>query len=52
MSPQSNNSGAEIRINFTRNELLESVAEFYNGPGARYKSAASDFFLQHPNLRR
>lgn len=51
MRPQRNNSGAKIRSNFTRTELLEAMAEFYKGPGSKYKGAASDFFLQHPQLR-
>lgn len=51
MRPTRGNSGAIIRRNFTRTERLDALAEFYKGPGARFATAARDFFAQHPGLR-
>ena len=51
MRPQRGNSGADIGINFTREERLQALAEFYKGPGAKYGDVAEDFFKQHPELR-
>ncbi len=50
MRPQRGNSGQKIRQNFTRQERLDALQEFYRGPGAKYKDAAADFFKQHPDL--
>jgi len=50
MRPQRGNSGQKIRQNFTRQERLEALRDFYRGPGAKYKDAANDFFNQHPGL--
>ena len=50
MRPQRGNSGQKIRQNFTRQERLEALRDFYRGPGASYKDAATDFFKQHPGL--
>ena len=51
MRPQRGNSGADIGINFTREERLQALAEFYKGPGAKYGDVAEDFFKQLPELR-
>ena len=51
MRPQRGNSGADIWDNFTREERLQALAEFYKGPGAKYGDVAEDFFKQHPELR-
>lgn len=36
---------------FSRNERLNAVAEFYKGPGRKFKDAAKDFFKQFPHLK-
>ena len=46
MRPQRGNSGETIRNNFTEKERLQALAEFYKGPGAKYKEVAKDFFDQ------
>ncbi len=51
MRPQRGNSGSVIRDNFSRPERLDALAEFYKGPGAKYKNVAEDFFKQHPELK-
>ena len=51
MRPQRGNNGAEIRQNFSRNERLKALGEFYSGSGRKYHSASRDFYKQHPNLR-
>jgi RHS repeat-associated protein len=52
MRPQRGNSGAVIRQNFSRQERLEALADFYKyKEGAMYTEAARDFFKQHPELR-
>jgi len=50
MRPQRGNSGQKIRQNFTRQERLGALRDFYNGSGAKYSDAAKDFFKQHPDL--
>jgi RHS repeat-associated protein len=50
MRPQRGNSGQVIRQNFSRQERLEALRDFYRGPGAKYTDAAHDFFSQHPGL--
>ena len=50
MRPQRGNSGARIRRNFTRSQRLDGLKDFYRGPGAKFKTAAKDFFKQHPGL--
>jgi hypothetical protein len=50
MRPQRGNSGADIRRNFSRQELLRAEAEFYKQFRDRYPDAARDFFKQHPGL--
>ena len=51
MRPQRGNPGARIRENFTRQERLNALADFYKQFGDRYPDAARDFFNQHPHLR-
>ena len=51
MRPQRGNSRYDIWDNFTREERLQALAEFYKGPGAKYGDVAEDFFKQHPELR-
>jgi hypothetical protein len=51
MRPTTANPGERIRDNFTREERLEALAEFYRGLGAKYGGAANDFFSQHPHLQ-
>lgn len=48
MRPQRGNSGQDIRQNFSRQERIDALSEFYRGPGAKYQKAAGDFFKQHP----
>ena len=48
MRPQKGNSGATIRKNFTREQRIQAMKDFYKGPGANYAPAAKDFFKQHP----
>ena len=50
MRPQPGNSGVIIRQNFTRQERLEALRDFYRGPGSIYTEAATGFFAQHPGL--
>lgn len=50
MAPTRANPGALIRGNFTRAERLQTLADFYRGPGSKYEQAAIDFFSQHPGL--
>ncbi|ANJ67403.1 hypothetical protein A9404_08435 [Halothiobacillus diazotrophicus] len=49
MRPQSNNSGADIRQNFTRDQLLRALSKFYDMYYDLFPSAAEDFFRQHPD---
>jgi len=49
MRPQKGNSGQKIRQNFSREERLKALKEFYRGPGAKYEEAAKDFFERHPD---
>jgi hypothetical protein len=51
MRPQRRNSGAKIRDNFTREERLNALAEFYKTFRKKYPDAARDFFNQHPHLK-
>ena len=51
MRPQPGNSGARIRDNFTRQELLNALADFYKKYCDKYPDAARDFFHQHPGLK-
>lgn len=50
MRPQRGNSGARIRDNFTRQERLDALAEFYKQFRDNYPDSAVDFFKQHPGL--
>jgi hypothetical protein len=49
MSPRRGNSAERIRSNFSRDERLDALAEFYRRYAARYVDAACDFFRQHPD---
>ena len=51
MRPQPGNSGAKIRGNFTREERLDALAQFYKRNRSKYRDAARDFFKQHPHLK-
>ena len=51
MRPQRGNSGKTIRKNFSLEERLQALAEFYKGPGAKYKEVAKDFFDQNEDLK-
>ncbi|OCG42032.1 hypothetical protein A9G25_04700 [Gilliamella sp. Bif1-4] len=51
MRPQRGNSGGKILENFGRKKVLNALAEFYKGPGAKYTEVAEDFFKQHPELK-
>ncbi len=51
MRPKRGNSGKVIQRNFTREERLNALAEFYKGDGAKYTNAVNDFFAQHPTLK-
>jgi hypothetical protein len=51
MRPQRGNSGQDIVQNFGRDKVLDALAEFYKGPGAKYTEVAEDFFKQHPELK-
>ena len=50
MQPQRGNPGAKIRQNFSPQERLEALRDFYKQFGDKYPGAARDFFKQHPNL--
>lgn len=47
MRPQRGNSGIDIQRNFSPEERIKAMKDFYNGPGSKYKQAAKDFFKQH-----
>lgn len=48
MAPRRGNSGAKIRDNFSRDERVNALRDFYNQNSNRYPDAARDFFNQHP----
>ncbi|HET7539731.1 MAG TPA: hypothetical protein VFK05_07660, partial [Polyangiaceae bacterium] len=48
MRPTRANPGRDIRENFSREERLDALRRFYEGPGKDFSNAARDFFLQHP----
>ncbi len=48
MRPQRGNPGRVIQRNFTRQQRIQAMKDFYKGPGAKYTQAAKDFFKQHP----
>ena len=50
MRPQRGNSGRDIQDNFTRDECVAALCEFYRGVGSKYETAAKDFFDQHPGI--
>jgi len=49
MRPQRGNPGALIRDNFSRDEMLRALADFYRRHLSKYPEAALDFFAQHPD---
>ena len=51
MYARKGNPGQLVRSVFSRRERLSAVAEFYKGPGKKFKSAAADFFKQYPGLK-
>ncbi|HWW43101.1 RHS repeat-associated core domain-containing protein, partial [Pedobacter sp.] len=51
MRPGRGNSRAIIQRNFSRQERLKAVGDFYKQTGAKYGDAAKDFFNQHPHLK-
>ena len=51
MRPQRGNSAADIKQNFTRQQRLDALAEFYKEFSDKYPEAAHDFFIQHPHLK-
>ncbi len=48
MAPRRGNSGQRIRQNFSRQERIDALRDFYNQNTNRYPGAARDFFNQHP----
>ena len=48
MRPQKGNSGKQIQKNFSRQQRIQAMKDFYKGPGAKYTNAAKDFFKQRP----
>jgi RHS repeat-associated protein len=52
MRPKRGNSGATIRGNFSREERLDALAEFYHNNKSKYPDAHADFFAQHPHLQK
>jgi RHS repeat-associated protein len=50
MRPQRGNPGSTIRSNFSRDERLSALSEFYRENQEKYPQAAEDFFKQHPEL--
>jgi hypothetical protein len=51
MRPQRGNSGKVIQGNFDTAQREKALKGFYKGPGAKYKSAAQDFFKQLKKIR-
>ena len=51
MRPKPGNSGAKIRTNFSRQQRLDALAEFYSTNKKKYPQASADFFTQHPHLQ-
>jgi RHS repeat-associated protein len=51
MVPKKGNPGLKIQGNFPRADRLKAMSDFYKGSGAKFKTAASDFFKQHPHLK-
>jgi RHS repeat-associated protein len=49
MMPRSNNSGQDIRDNFSRQQRIDALGEFYRQNQNAYPDAARDFFSQHPD---
>jgi hypothetical protein len=51
MKPGRGNSRQRIQTNFSRQERLKAMGDFYKQTGAKYGDAAKDFFSQHPHLK-
>jgi hypothetical protein len=52
MRPGSTNNAEQIQLNFTREERLQAMGDFYNRADVqgRFPEAANDFFAPHPEL--
>ena len=50
MRPQRGNSASDIQQNFSREERLDALKEFYRTFRDRFPDAAHDFFVQHPDI--
>ena len=50
MRPQRGNSASDIQQNFSREERLNALKEFYRTFRDRFPDAAHDFFVQHPDI--
>jgi hypothetical protein len=50
MWPRNGNTGDQIQENFSREELLKAMGEFYNTNWDNWPDAADDFFKQWPAL--
>lgn len=51
MKPGRYNPRQRIQANFSRQERLKAMGDFYKQTGAKYGDAAKDFFSQHPHLK-
>jgi len=51
MAPRRGNPGSKVRDNFSREERLRALADFYKKFYDKYPKVAEDFFKQHPHLR-
>ena len=51
MKPGRYNPGKTIRQNFSRQERIKAMADFYKRGGSKYTDAATHFFGQHPHLK-
>jgi hypothetical protein len=51
MRPKRGNDRWAIQENFSRDERLNALADFYRDNARKYPDAARDFFDQHPGLR-
>jgi hypothetical protein len=50
MTPSKSNPGRLIRENHSGSKIQKVLTDFYNGPGAKFKEAATDFFKYIENL--
>lgn len=51
MRPQPGNNTDAIQQNFSRDDRLDALANFYRQFESKYPEAAKNFFNQHPDLR-